>query len=105
MARWRLTLRVAFSAYGNLLGAPWEWTKAPEFADFIRRRIDVKGDMLRMQTAFDVTGDPAFPEKAAFEVARDFTLPVTTHAGVWGIIKNDSIRMAASPLAKRPIWC
>ena len=80
-------------AYGNLLGAPWEWTKAPEFADFIRRRIDGKGDMLRMQIAFDVTGDPAFPEKAAFEVARDFNLPVTTHAGVWGVTKDDSIRM------------
>src|SRR6516225_7243308 len=80
-------------AYGNLLGAPWEWTKAPEFADFIRRRIDGRGDMLRMQIAFDVTGDPAFPEKAAFEVARDFNLPVTTHAGVWGVTKDDSIRM------------
>src|SRR5215471_6244924 len=80
-------------AYGNLLGAPWEWTKAPEFADFIRRRMDGKGDMLRMQIAFDVTGDPNFPEKAAFEVARDFNLPVTTHAGVWGVTKDDSIRM------------
>src|SRR5438067_2675231 len=80
-------------AYGNLLGAPWEWTKAPEFADFIRRRIDGRGDMLRMQIAFDVTGDPAFPEKAAFEVARDFNLPVTTHAGVWGVTKDESIRM------------
>src|SRR5207248_10955994 len=80
-------------AYGNLLGAPWVWTKAPEFADFIRRRIDGRGDMLRMQIAFDVTGDPAFPEKAAFEVARDFNLPVTTHAGVWGVTKDDSIRM------------
>ena len=40
-------------AYGNLLGAPWQWTKAPEFADFIRRRIDGRGDMLRMQLAFD----------------------------------------------------
>src|SRR5256885_7390880 len=80
-------------AYGNLLGAPWEWTKAPEFADFLRRRIDGRGDMLRMQIAFDVTGDPTFPEKAAFEVARDFNLPVTTHAGVWGVTKDDSIRM------------
>ncbi|HLH61843.1 MAG TPA: amidohydrolase family protein [Ktedonobacteraceae bacterium] len=80
-------------AYGNLLGAPWEWTRAPEFADFIKRRIDGRGDMLRMQIAFDVTGDPAFPEKAAFEVARDFNLPVTTHAGVWGVTKDDSIRM------------
>lgn len=80
-------------AYGNLLGAPWQWTKAPEFADFIRRRIDGHGDTLRMQIAFDVTGDPAFPEKAAFEVAREFNLPVTTHAGVWGATNDNSIRL------------
>ncbi len=80
-------------AYGNLLGAPWEWSKSPEFADFIRRRIDGRGDMLRMQMAFDVTGDPAFPEKAAFEVARDFNLPVTTHAGVWGATNDNGIRL------------
>ncbi len=80
-------------AYGNLLGAPWEWTKAPEFADFIRRRIDGRGDMLRMQIAFDVPGDPAFPEKGAFEVARDFNLPVTTHAGVWGATNDNGIRL------------
>lgn len=80
-------------AYGNLLGAPWQWTKAPEFADFIRRRIDGHGDKLRMQLAFDVTGDPAFPEKGAFEVARDFDLPVTTHAGVWGATNDNGIRL------------
>ena len=80
-------------AYGNLLGAPWEWTKAPEFADFIRRRIDGRGEKLRMQIAFDVTGGPTFPEKAAFEVARDFNLSVTTHAGVWGATNDDGIRL------------
>jgi len=80
-------------AYGNLLGAPWQWTKAPEFADFIRRRIDGRGDMLGMQLAFDVTGDPAFPEKAAFEVARDFNLAVTTHAGVRGATNDNGIRL------------
>jgi len=80
-------------AYGNLLGAPWQWTKAPEFADFIRRRIDGHGERLRLQLAFDVTGDPAFPEKAAFEVARDFNLPVTTHAGVWGATNDNGIRL------------
>ena len=80
-------------AYGNLLGAPWEWSRAPEFADFIRRRIDGHGNKLRMQLAFDVTGDPAFPEKAAFEVARDFNLPVTTHAGVWGATNDNGIRL------------
>ncbi len=80
-------------AYGNLLGAPWQWTKAPEFGDFIRRRIDGRGDMLRMQIAFDVTGDPAFPEKGAFEVAREYNLPVTTHAGVWSVTGDTSIRL------------
>ncbi len=80
-------------AYGNLLGAPWQWTKAPEFTDFIRRRIDGHGDMLGMQLAFDVTGDPAFPEKAAFEVARELNLPVTTHAGVWGATNDNGIRL------------
>jgi 5-methylthioadenosine/S-adenosylhomocysteine deaminase len=80
-------------AYGNLLGAPWEWTKAPEFADFIRRRIDGHSDRLGMQLAFDVIGDPAFPEKAAFEVARDFNLSVTTHAGVWGATNDNGIRL------------
>lgn len=80
-------------AYGNLLGAPWQWTKAPEFADFIRRRIDGHSDRLGMQLAFDVTGDPAFPEKAAFEVARDFNLAVTTHAGVWGATNDNGIRL------------
>ncbi|HEX2913589.1 MAG TPA: amidohydrolase family protein [Chloroflexia bacterium] len=79
-------------AYGNLLGAPWEWTKAPEFKDFIRRRIDGRGDKLRMQLAFDVTSDTDFPEKAAFEVARELNLPVTTHAGVRGVTKDSAIR-------------
>lgn len=80
-------------AYGNLLGAPWEWSKAPEFRDFIKRRIDGRGDRLRMQLAFDVTGDAAFPEKGAFESARELNLPVTTHAGVWGATNDNGIRL------------
>jgi cytosine/adenosine deaminase-related metal-dependent hydrolase len=43
--------------------------------------------------AFDVTGDPAFPEKAAFDVARELDVPVTTHAGVWGATNDDGIRL------------
>ena len=50
-------------------------------------------DLLGVQLAFDVTGDPAFPEKAAFEVARELGLPVTTHAGVWGATNDDGIRL------------
>src|SRR5438105_5391761 len=42
-------------AYGNLLGAAWQWTEAPEFADFIRRRIDGHGEMLRTRLASEVT--------------------------------------------------
>ncbi len=80
-------------AYGNLLGAPWEWSRKPEFADFIKRRFDGRGDTLRMQMAFDIPGDPSFPEKGAFEAARDFGLRVTTHAGVWGATNDEGIRL------------
>jgi cytosine/adenosine deaminase-related metal-dependent hydrolase len=48
--------------------------------------------MMGVQMAFDVTGDPAFPEKAAFEVARDLGIPVTTHAGVWGATSDTGIQ-------------
>jgi cytosine/adenosine deaminase-related metal-dependent hydrolase len=49
--------------------------------------------MLGFQMAFDVTGDPQFPERAAFEVARDLGATVTTHAGVWGATNDDGIRL------------
>ena len=49
--------------------------------------------MLGFQMAFDVTGDPAFPERPAFEVARELGAPVTTHAGVWGATNDDGIRL------------
>lgn len=80
-------------AYGNLLGAPWEWTNSADFRAFARRRIDASSDMLGFQLAFDVTGDPAFPERAAFEAARELGLRVTTHAGVWGATNDESIRL------------
>jgi 5-methylthioadenosine/S-adenosylhomocysteine deaminase len=80
-------------AYGNLQRGPWEWSAAPEFRDFVDRRMSSGDDMLGFQMAFDVTGDPAFPEKAAFEVARDLDVPVTTHAGVWGATNDDGIRL------------
>ena len=79
-------------AYGNIQDAPANWTGAPEFRDFVSRRI-TDDDMLGFQLAFDVTGDPAFPEKPAFEVARDLGVAVSTHAGVWGATGDDSIRL------------
>ncbi len=79
-------------AYGNIQQKPAEWTAAPEFRDFVRRRI-TGDDMLGFQIAFDVTGDPEFPEKPAFEVARELGVPVTTHAGVWGATNDDGVRL------------
>ncbi|MCG5447702.1 amidohydrolase family protein [Micromonospora hortensis] len=79
-------------AYGNIQQGPWEWATSPEFRDFHRRRID-GGKLAGFQLAFDVTGDPAFPERAAFEVARELGVAVTTHAGVWGATNDDGIRL------------
>jgi len=80
-------------AYGNIQQGPWEWSTSDGFRDFVNRRITSGNDMLGFQMAFDVTGDPAFPEKAAFEVARELGVPVTTHAGVWGATNDDGIRL------------
>jgi cytosine/adenosine deaminase-related metal-dependent hydrolase len=77
-------------AYGNIQDAPANWTGTGDFRDFVTRRA---GDLFGFQIAFDVTGDPAFPEKAAFEVARELGVPVTTHAGVWGATSDDSIKL------------
>jgi cytosine/adenosine deaminase-related metal-dependent hydrolase len=79
-------------AYGNIQQPPAEWSGTPEFRDFVRRR-GTGDDLLGFQLAFDVTGDPAFPERAAFEVARDLGVPVTTHAGVWGATSDEGIRL------------
>ena len=80
-------------AYGNIQAGPWEWTALPEVQRFLRRLRDAADDRLGVQLAFDVTGDPSFPERAAFEVARELGLPVTTHAGVWGATNDDGIRL------------
>jgi cytosine/adenosine deaminase-related metal-dependent hydrolase len=79
-------------AYGNIQDAPANWTASAGFRDFVARRFP-GDDMLGFQLAFDVTGDPAFPEKPAFEVARELGVPVTTHAGVWGATGDDGIRL------------
>src|SRR3954454_15696321 len=78
-------------AYGNIQQGPWEWSASQDFKKFVERRFSSGDDMLGFQMAFDVTGDPEFPEKAAFEVARELGVPVTTHAGVWGATNDDGI--------------
>lgn len=78
-------------AYGNIHGGPWEWSTSPEFKKFMTSRT--ANDMMGFQMAFDVTGDPEFPEKPAFEVANELGLNVTTHAGVWGATSDASINL------------
>src|SRR5436305_818474 len=79
---------------GDRIEAVGAHLEAPEVTrDFFDRRRTGAGDLLGFQLAFDVTGDPGFPEKAAFEVARELGLPVTTHAGVWGATNDDGIRL------------
>jgi 5-methylthioadenosine/S-adenosylhomocysteine deaminase len=80
-------------AYGNIQAGPWEWTADPAVRAFLERLRGEANDRLGVQLAFDVTGDPSFPEKAAFEVARELDMPVTTHAGVWGATNDDGIRL------------
>jgi 5-methylthioadenosine/S-adenosylhomocysteine deaminase len=82
-------------AYGNLAQAPWEWTASKEFRDFADRRLAGLSGLVTWQLAFDVTGDPQFPEAAAFAAARELGAIVTTHSGVWGVTGDDSIRLMA----------
>jgi cytosine/adenosine deaminase-related metal-dependent hydrolase len=80
-------------AYGNIQQGPWEWSTRPEFRDFVVRRMQGGGDMLHFAMAFDVPDSTEFPERAAFEVARELNAPVTTHAGVRGATSNVGIRL------------
>jgi 5-methylthioadenosine/S-adenosylhomocysteine deaminase len=82
-------------AYGNLAQAPWEWATSPEFRDFVGRRLTGGSDLITWQIAFDVTGDPQFPEGAAFAAARDLGAVVTTHSGVWNVTSDASIQLIA----------
>lgn len=79
-------------AYGNIHRPPAVWATSPEFRAFAARHLP-GDDLLRFQLAFDVTGDPGFPERPAFEVARELDLPVTTHAGVWGVNGDPGVRL------------
>ncbi|GAB3390164.1 amidohydrolase family protein [Humibacter soli] len=79
-------------AYGDIFDGPWEWSVREDVQRFIRDH-NTGGDKLRFQLAFDVTGDPSFPERTAFEAARELGLTVTTHAGVWGATNDDGIRL------------
>ena len=88
-------------AYGNLAGAPWEWSQDPAVRKVIERARDDSA-LFGAQIAFDVPGDPSFPEAPAFAFARDLGVNVTTHAGVWGATNDDGIRLMYENKAMQP---
>ena len=64
-------------AYGNIQAGPWEWSASADFRSFVERFP--RSDMLGLQMAFDVTGDPAFPERARLR-GRPRARPGRDHA-------------------------
>jgi len=88
-------------AYGNLAGAPWEWSQDPAVRKVIERARDDSA-LFGAQIAFDIPGDPSFPEAPAFEFARELGVNVTTHAGVWGATNDDGIRLMYENKAMQP---
>lgn len=81
-------------AYGNIHQAPWEWTADPAVqALLVEARDDSR--LFGTQIAFDVSNqDENFPELAAYRVAKELGLRVTTHAGVWGATNDWGIKNA-----------
>jgi len=81
-------------AYGNIHLSPWEWSADPAVqALLIKSRDDSR--MFGTQMAFDVPNQDAnFPELAAYQVAKELGLRVTTHSGVWGATNDWGIKNA-----------
>ncbi len=81
-------------AYGNIHQSPWEWTADPAVQALLTRSRD-DSRMFGTQIAFDVPNqNEDFPELAAYRVAQELGLKVTTHAGVWGATNDWGIRNA-----------
>src|SRR5688572_27687440 len=80
--------------YGNIQQGSWEWSTSPEFRDFVNRRVTVGNDMFGFQICFDLPArdNDEWPERAAFEMARELGVAVSTHSGVWNVTKDDSIK-------------
>jgi len=78
-------------AYGNITAPPAVWTHDPAVRAVIERARD-DSRLFGAQIAFDVPEDPSFPEKPAFEAAKELGVRVTTHAGVWGATNDAGVK-------------
>ncbi|MFD2685183.1 amidohydrolase family protein [Streptomyces phyllanthi] len=71
-------------AYGNIFAPPQEWIGNGDVDRLLRTRFSSKNQLVTLQLAWDAPWDTAFPDRPAWEFARDRDLMVTQHAGVWG---------------------
>ncbi|MGW3624164.1 amidohydrolase family protein [Streptomyces sp. NPDC000880] len=79
-------------AYSNLSAPPEEWVTAGDVDRLLRSRFSSKNQLVTMQLAWDTPMDPAFPERPAWEFARDRDLMVTQHAGIWEYAPDNSLQ-------------
>ena len=80
-------------AYGNLQQGPWEWSASQGLPLVRRPPVRARRRHARLPDGLRRHGRPGVPGEAAFEVARELGVPVTTHAGVWGATNDDGIRL------------
>ena len=78
--------------YGNLLGAPWEWSKSPSSE---LRRASVRQPRSNDGATAGIRRHrrSGVPGTRRVRVGASSDLAVTTHAGVWGATNDDSIRL------------
>src|SRR3712207_743963 len=71
-------------AYGKIQAGPWEWSADPAVRSLLERLRDAGDDMMGVQIAFDLTGDPGVSDTPSLEVAPDRGIPATTQPRVSG---------------------
>ncbi|MFI6080222.1 amidohydrolase family protein [Streptomyces sp. NPDC051217] len=81
-------------AYSDLSAPPQEWATAGGDVDrLLRTRFSSKNQLVTMQLAWDTPTDPAFPERPAWEFARNRDLMVTQHAGIWEYSPDNALQI------------
>lgn len=81
-------------AYSDLSAPPQQWAIAGGDVDrLLRTRFSSKNQLVTMQLAWDTPTDPAFPERRAWEFARDRDLMVTQHAGIWEYSPDNALQI------------
>ncbi|MEJ8662251.1 MULTISPECIES: amidohydrolase family protein [Streptomyces] len=70
-------------AYGYSFTLPHEWINKGDVARLQREHFSSRNQLVTLQLAWDGTGlERAFPERPAWEFAREHDLSVTMHSGV-----------------------